>query len=379
MLRAARPAAAQPAAEERDRWLMEGIDCLYRMEFDKGEAADYKAIEIDPEHPYAYLGLAGIAWTRYVYETDQSDEKLLPVFDARIQKAIAMSAAWLKKHPNDAEGLMVMGGAYGVSSRLAVIHREWLKAYWHGRKAVQLTRAAVKADPNLYDAYLGIGMYDYYTDVYPRIVGVLAKIVLRGDRQRGIETLKMVADKGRFSRNTAKILLVEIYTEDAFGARDPEKAVALVRELRAKYPDSAMIHSSELVSLYEARRYGETAAGAKRYVELVKQGIYKPVEAAKGNVTLGCALWALGRHQEALEAFEAAAQVKYGGSLSRWAVWALIRTGNLQDILGTRQRALADYKAALAEPDAWGLRRLAKAGISRPYHSPSPGAITMPF
>lgn len=363
---------------ELDSYLMQGIDGIYNMDFDRAEAAARKAVALNPEHPNAYMGLAGILWTRYVYGTDQTDQALLVPFDRAIKKTIEVANAWLKKHPKDPMGLMTLGAAYGIDSRLMVIRREWLSAYWTGRKAVQITRDAVKQNPELWDAYLGLGMYDYYTDVYPRFIGVLAKIVLRGNRLRGIETLRMVAEKGHYSQNNAKILLVEIYTEDAWGAKNPEKAVEIMRELRAKYPDSAMMHSAEFVALYEAGRYDEVAKSAQEYIARVKSGKYNSIELGKGYVALATALWAQRKHDLAFAAFKQAEAVQYAGKMSRWAVWAHIRAGNMEDAQGRRADAVADYKLAAAQPDLWGFKALAKAGLSKPFKSVFPGPIPPP-
>src|SRR5581483_10394194 len=235
---AAGSAAANPEVE---RLLLEGIDDVYRMRFSEGEAANRKAIELDPQDPRGYLGLAAIAWTRFAYEADQSDPALLPIFEKRSDEAEKAALKRLKQDRNDIKAMVALGGALGLKSRLYVGRRQGLSAYWSGRKAVGWMRTAAKIDPKQWDAQLGLGMYDYYSDIYPRLVGALAKIVLGGNRLRGIRTLQQVAENGVFSQNSAKILLVEIYTEDKFGARDPLKALAIVRQLRAKYPDSAMM------------------------------------------------------------------------------------------------------------------------------------------
>lgn len=364
--------------EEMDYWLMKGVDDIYRMRFDDAEAAARKAMALNPAHPHAYLGLAGVAWTRYVYGTDQSDPSLMSLFEQRTKQAVSVAQKWTKAHPDDAQGLMTLGAAYGLSSRLDLIRHQWIKGYLEGRKAAAITREAVQKDPQLWDAYLGLGMYDYYTDAYPRLVGVLAKLVLGGDRLRGIKTLELVAEKGHFSKSNARILLVEIYLEDRWGARDPEKAIALMKQLRADYPDSAMMHSAQLVALYEGKRYAQALAGARDYLERVRTGLYSPIEAGKGNVALGCALWQLGRKDEALEAFRRAEQVDYLGKPSRWAVWAHIRAGQLLDSLGRRAEALAEYRLAAAEPDTWDFRQYAKAGLSRMFSGARPGPIDPP-
>jgi tetratricopeptide (TPR) repeat protein len=371
-------AAPSSITPEMDKKLMEGIDAIYRMEFDKAEAAARQVIALNPEHPYGYLGVASAQWTRFVYETEQTDVSMVPKVEAQMLEVGDKAAAWLKKHPGDAAVLMVQGAAYGMTSRLLCMRHEWLRAYRYGRRAVKITKAAVEADPEFYDAYLGLGMYDYYTDIYPRTVGVLAKIMFGGNRKRGIETLKMVAEKGHYSKNAAKMLLVEIYNQDKFGAWDPQEALRILKEVRAEYPNSAMLHAAQLVSLYEAKRYQEVVSGAQTYLQRVKTGAYAPTEKAKGSVILATALWAEGEGAKAVEPFKEAAQVKVGSELSRWAVWALIRGGHLLDVLGRREEAVASYRQAASLPDHWGLRAIAKANLSKPFKAAEPGPIQSP-
>lgn len=379
LLLVANLASSSPAlTPELDKPLITGIDDIYRMRFDDAEQEAQRAIAIEPGDPHAYLGLAGVAWTRYVYETDQGDDHWIDEYEKRTAKAVLVGTKWLKLHPDDAQAMMTLGAAYGLSSRLQIIRHHWLTGYWQGRQALSLTKQAVQKDPQLWDAYLGLGMYDYYSDLYPRFIGVLAKIVLRGNRQRGIDYLKMVAEKGHYSQSNAKILLVEIYTEDPYGAKDPAKAVEIMQDLRRKYPDSAMMHSAQLVALYSDHRFEDVVKGAREYVKLSKEGRYNAIEQGKGNVILGCGLWAQKRHDEALEAFRAAQQVQFNGKMSRWAVWASIKAGNLEDSLGRRSDALKDYQLALSQPDRWGFYAPAKPFLGKPYAQSYPDDIPPP-
>ena len=108
------PCRAEGITPQMERWLVQGVDDIFRMRFDEAELAARKAIALNPEHPHAYLGLAEITWTRYVYETEQSDPSLLEPFERRVRQAAAAARAYLDKHPNDAEALMDEGAAYGI-------------------------------------------------------------------------------------------------------------------------------------------------------------------------------------------------------------------------------------------------------------------------
>ena len=117
---------------EMDKYLMLALDCIFRMDFDGADAASRKVIELNPDHPYGYFGLASGAWTRYVYESEQTDQTLIPPIEKTMTIAIDKSKLWLKKHPKDALVMMVEGNAYGLLGRLLVMRHEWLSAYWRG-------------------------------------------------------------------------------------------------------------------------------------------------------------------------------------------------------------------------------------------------------
>jgi tetratricopeptide (TPR) repeat protein len=372
------PACAGAISPEMDRQLQGALDLLYSMKWSEAEAAVRQVIELDAEHPYGHFGLAAVSMIQYIYGAEQADPALLAVFTKRIDDAIAKGSAWVKKHPQDAEGFMALGAAYGVSARLLAVRHQWLKAYWHGRTAVAHLHKAVKLDPAMGDPYLGLGMYDYYSDAYPRFVRVLAKLFLRGNRARGIDELKRAAAGGLFSQVVSKMLLVEIYLEDQWGLRDTEAAVKLSAEVRGRYPESAMVQAIDLVARYEAGLYDGVLTDMDGFLARARRGEYDVLQLAKGLVIQGTTLWAAGRREEALAALREASGIRVDGKATRWGVWASIRSGNLLDAMGRRQEALEAYKAASAEPDLWDLRQFAKAGQKAPWTDPQPGHIS-PF
>jgi hypothetical protein len=247
----AAPAAARQSSvtPEMDRILIEGLDAIYRMDFDAADDAAKRGVALDPNYPYAYFGQAATDLIRYAYGSEQSDDALTGSFAAKVDHTIDIAERWLKTHPDDPDVLFLLGAGYGTSARLAMDRHQWLRGWRHGSRAMKYVRAAQKLDPELYDADLGLGMFDYYVDTIPRFMGWLAKIMLGGNRARGLQELTLAAEKGRYARTAAQLILVEIYTEDPFGARNPPEAVRLMAEIRAKYPDSPMLHSAGIVAL----------------------------------------------------------------------------------------------------------------------------------
>jgi tetratricopeptide (TPR) repeat protein len=355
---------ARAAKTELQNEVEAGIDALYRMDFDAAQRHSERMLVLEPKHPFGEFGKAAVLWARYTYGTELGDDSLLKPLETQVKRTVEVGQAWVKEHPSDAQALMALGAAEGILSRMYLSRRQYLRGYWSGRSAMKGTRAAVAADPALYDAMLGLGMYDYYTDLYPRMIRPLAKVILRGDRKRGIERLHLVAEKGSWAAVAAKMLLVEISLHDPYGARNPALAVKLMEEVRAKYPTSAMLHSAQLAALYQAGKLEDAHKGALDFVHKTEDGRYRRFDRAKGMVFLAAALWALKRPEDALAAYRRAYEDK---PRNRWAVWALIRAGNVLDLLSRRPDALVHYKEALTEPDRWGYKEYAERALKRPF------------
>jgi tetratricopeptide (TPR) repeat protein len=367
------PAGATSVTPEMDKLVMEGIDALYRMDFDAADRAAEKAIALQPDYPHAHMGAAATSLMRFIYGSEASDPAKLAGYQEKVDRVVAVSEKWLKKHPGDADALLVLGSAHGITSRLALVRRDFLDAFTHGRKSMKSIRAAIKADPQQYDAYLGQGMFDYYVDTIPRFAGWLAKIMLGGDRARGIKNITIAAEKGHYAKTAAQLILVEIYTEDGFGARNPAEAYRLMSGIWAKYPESPMLHSAYIVSLYEDKRYDAARKESEEYLRRVAAGKYPAWNLPKGHTLLGTVLWAAGEKEKALAEFEAGAKTPPGVLRTRWAVWSRVRAGQVLDALGRRDEAVAAYKSALSERKLWDFKAVIKPCLAKPCLSGLPG------
>jgi tetratricopeptide (TPR) repeat protein len=373
----ASPAAARESSltPEMDRLVMAGVDAIYRMDFDAADAAAKQAMTLNPDYPHAYLGAAATDFIRYIYGPAQADDRLVRSFESKTETAIVVAEKWMKTHPDDADVLLVLGSGYGIRARLALERHQYLKGWTNGSRSMKYIRASIKADPQEYDSYLGLGMFDYYVDTIPRFAGWLAKIMLGGNRARGLQELAVTSEKGHFARTAAQLIQVEIFTQDAFGARNTPEAVRLMKGIRAKYPDSSMLHSAATVALYENANYDEGLREAREYLKRVKSGHYPAANNGMARALIGTMLWANGEKEAGLAEFREG--FVPSGAVSRWEVWNRVRAGQILDALGRRDEALAAYKSAYAENDAWGFRTVIKPCLSKPCVGPQyPGLFS---
>ena len=125
------------------------------------------------------------------------------------------------------------GGAEGLKGRWLVTQKVWVKAYFRGKSGNHFLRKAVELDPELYDAYMGLGIYDYFTDTLPGVQGVLAYLFIHGDKDHGLKELQLAIDKGQRARVEAMVFLTEIYMAEE---KTPEKAFPLAEALHKEFP-----------------------------------------------------------------------------------------------------------------------------------------------
>ncbi len=362
----AAPAAARKTSvtPEMDKLLMAGVDDIYMMRFAEAEADMARAIALDPAYPHPYFGRAAIDLITFIYGERQGDPALLKSFEAKALESIKAAEKYLKGHPDDPDALFILGASHGMFGRLAIVQRRWLEAFGHGRASMKFVRRAVKLEPELYDAVLGLGMFDYYVATIPKFAGWLAKIVLGGDRERGLKQIRLAAEKGRYAKVTAQMILVEIHLEDPFGAYDPAEGLRLMREVHARYPGSAMLDTAYISALYEGKQLDEAVREAREYQDRVKAGRYPAMNLAGSHALLGTLLWASGDMDAALSEFNAGSEAR--SVRTKWMVWSRVRAGQVLDALGRRPEALVAYKAAYAENDDWGYRALIKPCLKSP-------------
>ena len=59
----------------------EGINGVYSLDYPTAQKNIQKVFDEYPDHPFAHFGNAMIAWSRYEYEFETSDDKQRAVFE----------------------------------------------------------------------------------------------------------------------------------------------------------------------------------------------------------------------------------------------------------------------------------------------------------
>ena len=177
----------------------EGLSQLYHGRTSAAAACFERIRERLPAHPAADFLIGGIEWHRLTTGPQGfvGAGTAEAAFFARMDAAITLGEEALERDPDDISAAFFVGGAYGYKARYLALREKWWDAYRSGRKGVKHLEHVVEKDPELADAYLGLGIYHYYADVLPAVLKFFAGFIgLKGDRDRGLAEIHHALREG---------------------------------------------------------------------------------------------------------------------------------------------------------------------------------------
>ena len=268
-----------PTQKEGIATACHGMQLLMDGDIDGAIQVFRQVEQADPESPLGYVLEADANWWKiYLTEGNLTDpdvfealsEKVTP-YDAEFLRlnnlAIQKAQAQIHNHQDQARAYLYQGFAYALEARLEALRDHALATARAGKQMRSLSNAALKLDPTLYDADLGVGIYNYFEATLPTYVKMLRFLIHLpgGSRELGLQQLQTAAEKGEVTKGEAQFHLAKNFSRnnEQQYARSLEIFQAMVRE----YPDSPLWKL--LVGGVEIRM-GQTQEGEALYREVVK-------------------------------------------------------------------------------------------------------------
>lgn len=358
-------AAALLLAQHEDPAIARGFDHFYNLEYPQAIAEFRRAIEAAPGEAQRHNHLAQAVLFQMMFragalETEmvtggnpflrrakmEPTEEERKLFAAATGEALRLTAAELERNPRDAGAMYARGVALGLRGTYNfLVRRAWMDALRDITDARKLHNRVAELEPHNVDALMLEGVHDYIVGSLPwyyRTLGFL--IGFRGDREKGIRTLRLVAEKGRLNRVDAKILLGVVSRRE----RRPQEAVPIILELLERYPRNFLL-LFELSQMYSDLGRKEDALRAlERIEELKRSGApgfaslpFERIEFARGNLLF----WYDEPEAAIVHLRRAAAAADHLDPNSAVTSW--LRLGQCLDLLGRREEALAAYRSAV--------------------------------
>ena len=348
--------------------LDQGLWWLYHLQYDKARTNFDAYIKSHPEDPAGYFYLTAIDWWHLAQDIEYNLPQIQEQLEEDSQHTIAVAEKLYdsSQDPKEkARACLYWGGAEGLWGRWLVTRREWVSAYFAGKRGHKMLKRALDLDPKLSDAYLGLGIYDYYTDTLSGVQAVLAAMLIHGNKVRGLEELQMAIDHGTHSRIEAMCFLVEIYTTEE---NTPAKALPYAQALHKEFPQSPAMHLIEVSTLYTMKSWEAMLPQAEELLQRSEkeEHWYTHKYVPPARYCIGIAkLW--GKHDVDGAMAEMEKILAEGESPSRWVTFARLRRGQIYDLRGDRVKALQDYRAVLARQDFWDAQKEARLYLRTPF------------
>jgi len=187
---------------------MKGIRQNYNMELEEAENTFQTMISEFPRHPAGYMCMGGLLEFRMEFENDDSHQK-------RFNDAVKASLAACRQEDREGREICAFffkGGTLGYRGYNRGRRNNWLAAVRDGKGMARCLKKVLKMDPFCYDAFLGLGLYEYYVSKYKSKLDFLPFI---GDkREEGIRKLEICVQRAALTSIPARASLMWIFYDE---------------------------------------------------------------------------------------------------------------------------------------------------------------------
>lgn len=239
--------------------LLKGIAASFKENYPFAESSFNLIIQMAPQDPAGYFFKAALYQAQMVdYESDFKEKD----FYENVNLAKLYAQERIKKEKKDAWAYLILGNSYGAKGLYDARKGNWWSGLNNGFSAKSALKEALKYDPDLYDAYVGLGSYHYWASIVTKAFWWLPFI---GDhREEGMKEMKLAYEKSIFSSDAAANGLVWIYIQE----KKLPFAIDLAQQMQFKYPEGKSFLWALAQAYYEKRDWNNALS---KYQELLEK------------------------------------------------------------------------------------------------------------
>ncbi len=180
------------------------------------------------------------------FKRSTPDQAAKKGFESALTKSERLADATLARSPQDENALFAKVLNQGLrADYVGLIEKRYLASLGYMKSGRMLAQKLLALDPSNYDAYLAIGVENYVLGSSPAPVRWLLQIFgSQTDKLQGMEKVRLTAEKGRYLRPFARLLLAVAALRD----KNLDKARDLLGGLAREFPDNPL-YARELARL----------------------------------------------------------------------------------------------------------------------------------
>lgn len=315
------------------RQLQEGIELSYNFQLTEAAKVYDQLIKANPDNPYAYHYKSALYFWKLMSVPDDADYKQFMKFsDIAIDKINAL----LGKNDPDNELLLLMGNTYTLRTIAFARKENYLECIWAAQKANTFLERVKKAEPEMYDAYLGLGLFKIFLSQVPSsFKWALEVIGFRADLKLGLEYLVLAAEKSKSNEVESKFYYAFILSELL---HDYSKSEEILSRLSARYPGNLLFSYFIAVNSIKLKDLDSAERNLKK-IQRVKNNPL-PKLFAFTHFLLGDVYFYSGEYKNAVKYYNEFLTISLENDYKGIAA---LRLGYSYDFLGNRKKAEGYY------------------------------------
>ncbi|MCC5920597.1 MAG: tol-pal system protein YbgF [Cyclobacteriaceae bacterium] len=285
-----------------------GVNSMYNFKFEEAER-QFRVLKYRyKEHPLPYFLMGLSNWWKIAPNIDvkEYDERFFHYMDT----VIVLGEKMLDEDPDNIEANFFLAAAYGFKGRLDSERKNWTKAAFSGKKALDYLEKSKGQHEFSPEFMFGDALFNYYSvwvpENYPMLKPILA-FFPKGDKEVGMQQLRTVANNAFYTRTEAQYFLMRIMALDE---KDTRSALNLSSYLHKTFPDNSYFHRFYARLLYTTGNYTHCKQVSESIITKIDEGYtgYGPVTGRYAAFFLGQINQVYGNKQEAIENYKRAVE-----------------------------------------------------------------------
>lgn len=235
--------------------LMRGQDLALNLKYDEAEALLRESVARQPEHPLTHVFLLATLLARIQEDYRRGAGKVPDFFYREVDDTVRLAETQLRHFPESPYPRLYLGAAFGMRGLARLYAGSYFGSYRDGKKGAALLRQAVGIAPDLYNAYMGLGQFEYYCGTLGGVLQFL--LALPGDPDKGLAMLKTCEEKASYAAWPCKAYRVQLIINDRGDYASVEAELAA---LAVRYPGNPVF----AVAIFQALKRGLNTEALRR-------------------------------------------------------------------------------------------------------------------
>ena len=347
-----------------DKLIREGVDAFYNYEYQKSNEILSKAIQEFPDHPSVQ-----VAWVASQWRFDESRLAIKSIynnFERNLSRAESIYDSLLYVYPNHPEYLLYYGSAQGLKARIHLGQKKWLSTFYAAYNGFVTIQNAHELDSTLIDAFLPIGIVEYYAGMGNVFVRTAAELFgISPSKEEGLRKMELTALKGEWAWMEAMSVLSYLYQ---FFDINYERGLKFSKIIAEKYPNNFDFQIHYTQSLLQNNMLKDARI---RLIEHEKKLNYLTKNYKNRYRSYVDFLWAhlnfkISEYDASLIYINKCID-NYSSELDVWLANAFLMRGNIYDQKKMRYQARMSYRKCISINNQTHAVSMAKIYLDEPF------------